>query len=148
MSLSEGNLSYHGLRWARALLNSGTDSVTIGCSTPQDPSLFPTLVTVELDLERPLTCSVRETAVKSWPTTSRKVLDRTLRGAEQLLALVDPRGLPWAEIEIGDQVHLFDPSGRERARVLRAFDQDGSRLALRCWDESGYELSEDSQLPS
>lgn len=134
-------LSYQGSLWAQATLGSDAATVTIESTNPLVPPSLPALVTVKLATEHPISCTIRTSAVKMWPTASHKVLERSFRGAEQLLALLDARGLPWAQIEIGDQVHLFDPSGRERARVLRAFDKNGGRLVLRCWDELGKEIA-------
>jgi hypothetical protein len=135
------SLSYRGLIWAKASLNMDASAVTIGSQSLHDPRRFPAIVEVQLETTRPLGCQVRAGSVRSWPTELHKILERPLRGAEQLLALIDARGQPWAELEIGDQVHLFDPSGRERARIIRAWDPNGSRLAMRCWDESGAELA-------
>lgn len=141
-------LFFHGTRWAQASLNPDADAVTIGCMNPHDPAGVQACVKVVLLIDRPLACTVDACAVKSWPTSARKVLERLPKGAEQLLGLVDMLGRPWAEIEIGDQVHLFDPSGRERARILRTWSDGRGQLTLRCWNELGQEVTADESLPA
>jgi hypothetical protein len=142
------SLSYRGAIWAQASLNPDASEVTLGCRSLHDPVRFPSVVRVLLDATSPLECTIDPSVLTSWPSAPNSVWDRPLRGAAQLMRLVDPRGYPWAQIEIGDQVRLFDPSGRERARIIRSWDQGGGRLVLRCWDERGTELSHREVVPS
>lgn len=133
-------LSYREATWAQASLDPDGSAVSLCCRSSIDPTRFPLMVRVLLEAQVPLACIVEASALASWPNAPRGTGERLPRGAAQLLRLVDLRGQPWAQIEIGDQVHLFDPSGHERARIIRSWDSCGSRLVLRCWDEVGKEL--------
>ncbi|MBL9007047.1 MAG: hypothetical protein JNJ46_22510 [Myxococcales bacterium] len=142
------SLSYREATWAQASLTTDGSTVTLGCRSSSDPARFPLMVRVLLETQIPLACIVEASALASWPNAARGTGERPLRGAAQLLRLVDLRGQPWAQIEIGDQVHLFDPSGHERARIMRSWDTRGSRLILRCWDETGKELTHNGTVLS
>jgi hypothetical protein len=134
-------LSHRGAVWAHATIDESGNNVSLGCTLPKDPWSFPSRVTLQLEPGRKIECTVYANGSNVPSHANRLVLRHDLGDGQQKLALVDAAGAPWAEVELSDEVRLFDLSGRERVRITSEWGLTGRRLHLRCLDESGHELS-------
>lgn len=139
------DLTFGGNLFAHASLTTDGSYASLGCTNPQERRSFPTRVQVLVEKTKNVACTAYGNSDPKVPLASRVVLERTLGGAVQQLELEDALGKPWARLEIGEQVRLFDLSGRERVRITRMSDAGMepvmTRLSLSCWDEQGQELA-------
>ena len=140
------SLTSGGEPFAHASLDVGGSYATLGCPDPADRWSSPTRVQVSAETPGKVVCTAYANADPASPSSARVVLERTLGGEVQRFELGDARGAPWGQLEVGEQVRLFDLSGRERARITCASEPGAAKparthLSLRCWDEQGQELT-------
>jgi hypothetical protein len=109
-------LSYEGAFWAYATVNADGASASFCCAMRKDAWSYLTRVSVSLEAARKVAFTVYANGSNA-PSAASRIVRMT------------------------DELRLFDLKGRERARICRDLRLSGRRLQLRCWDESGAELS-------
>lgn len=135
------DLRYRGAAWAHVTLDDRRSYVSLCCPMPSDPYSFPVRVSMQIESGRKITCTVYANGSNVPSPASRLVLHHNLGEGKQKLALVDAAGGPWAEVELLEELRLFDLAGRERVRVTSEWSVSGRHFKLHCVDEAGQPVS-------